>query len=78
MSQDNVAYCPALSGAKEVRGDFLDILGKGTQPSSRALHLWGQYTHFNLPRQGDPALIPAQGTLQCQVGQGSSLHHRRM
>lgn len=30
-------YCPALSGAKEVKGDFLDTLGKGSQPSSRAL-----------------------------------------
>lgn len=51
MSQDNVGYCPALSAAKEVKGDFLDTLGKGTQPSSRVLHCpWqphifgGQYT----------------------------------
>lgn len=52
MSQDNVGYCPALAGAKEVKGDFLDTLGKGTQPSSRALHCpWqphtsGGNTHF--------------------------------
>lgn len=52
MSQDNMGYCPALSGAEEVKGDFLDTLGKGTQPSSRALHCpWqphtsGGNTHF--------------------------------
>lgn len=85
MSQDNVGYCPALSGAKEVEGHFLDTLGKGTQPSGRALHCpWqphtfeGQYTFLTLPRHRDPALTPAQVTLQCQVGHWSSLHYRRM
>lgn len=60
MSQDNVGYCPALSGAKEVRGDFLDILVKGTQPSSRALqpHIFGGNTQRSSPDPcpGHPAV----------------------
>lgn len=54
-------YCPALSGAKEVKGDFLDTLGKGTQPSSRALlcpwqpQIFGGNTHFK-PAQAQRSL----------------------
>lgn len=88
MSKDNASYCPAYQELQQAKGTSWDILGKGTQPRTMALHCpkqpgtfrmlsWGRCGFLTLPGHRDAALITAQVTPHGQSGPQSSIRCKK-